>query len=182
MTPDLRERFEAKVSPDPMSGCLLWIGSYGWGRGYGVITQGGKRRGAHRVAWELTRGPIPEGLCVLHRCDVPGCVNVEHLFIGTRDDNNRDMTSKGRRKNGVSSYRLTGRCSRGHTPEFITLRKNGNGRVVRSCRECERIRGRKRRLRDGDRIRDQDRVRYAAKKFLGADGIVRKWYPGTDEP
>ena len=51
-----------------------------------------------RVAWELFRGPIPEGLCVLHTCDVRHCVNPDHLFLGTKRDNSDDMIRKGRAK------------------------------------------------------------------------------------
>lgn len=78
------------------SGCLLWIGSK-HRDGYGFISA--KRGGAelvHRVAWRLAHGPIPAGLYVCHKCDVPACFNVEHLFLGTQSDNMIDMVRKGR--------------------------------------------------------------------------------------
>lgn len=51
---------------------------------------------AHRVAYELAHGPIPEGLVVRHRCDQPGCINPTHLEVGTITDNNRDRARRGR--------------------------------------------------------------------------------------
>jgi len=57
----------------------------------------------HRVAWELTSGPIPDGMQVLHACDNPPCFNPEHLFLGTRSDNMVDMVSKGRAVNPVAA-------------------------------------------------------------------------------
>jgi hypothetical protein len=50
----------------------------------------------HRVSWEVHIGPIPDGMCILHRCDVPRCVNPDHLFVGTKADNTADMMMKGR--------------------------------------------------------------------------------------
>jgi hypothetical protein len=78
------------------SGCLLWTGAVR-GDGYGAFTFGGQQIGAARMAWLLNRGEIPEGLHVLHRCDNPLCVDHEHLFIGTVQDNVDDMIAKGRK-------------------------------------------------------------------------------------
>lgn len=93
----LRERFDAKWCPEPFSGCWLWTAGALSGMQYGTFgVDTGVSHLAHRVSWELHRGPIPEGLCVLHRCDTPLCVNPEHLWLGTYADNNEDMAAKGR--------------------------------------------------------------------------------------
>jgi len=75
--------------------------------GYGRFWLNGKIREAHRVSWELFHGEIPTGLCVLHRCDNPPCVNPAHLFLGTRVDNNRDMFIKGRHARGAANGHYT---------------------------------------------------------------------------
>ncbi len=78
--------------------CWPWKRPTNISIGYGRINLGpGKGEElAHRFSWILHNGPIPKGLCVLHKCDNPACVNPAHLFIGTRMDNVQDMTQKGR--------------------------------------------------------------------------------------
>lgn len=65
-------------------------------RGYGKIWHDGERKKTHQLAYELTKGPIPEGHGVLHKCDNPPCFRPDHLFTGTQEDNVRDAVSKGR--------------------------------------------------------------------------------------
>lgn len=103
----IEHRFWSKVNKT--SSCWLWTGSTI--RGYGSIAAviDGKRRPAyaHRIAWELTHGAITDGLCVLHRCDVPLCVNPAHLFLGTQPDNLADARAKGRLVDGRGARKLS---------------------------------------------------------------------------
>ena len=76
--------------------CWLWQGSK-YKDGYGVMgTVDGTLERTHRVAYKIFVDSIPEGMCVLHACDVPSCCNPSHLFIGTQKDNMIDMVTKGR--------------------------------------------------------------------------------------
>jgi|SRR5579859_1508444 len=75
--------------------CWLWQGML-CGKGYGKFIFERRLQYAHRVSYQLFVGSIPEGLCVLHKCDVPACVNPKHLFLGTNLDNVQDMMQKGR--------------------------------------------------------------------------------------
>lgn len=75
--------------------CSIWPRSL-YRNGYGQATLRGRKTGAHRLAWTIANGNVPDGLCVLHRCDNRACINVEHLFLGTKRDNTQDMIAKGR--------------------------------------------------------------------------------------
>lgn len=86
-------RFWSKVDKD--GECWLWTASLGT-TGYGQIGHRGKMVKAHRVAWELTNGPIPNGMYVCHQCDNPPCVRPDHLFLGSPAANTKDMVDKGR--------------------------------------------------------------------------------------
>ena len=79
--------------------CLVWTGVT-QRFGYGRVGHRGRLLFVHRLAWEDANGPIPNGLCVLHRCDNPACFNPNHLFLGTLADNNRDRDEKGRSAKG----------------------------------------------------------------------------------
>lgn len=100
------EMFEDKYIPEPNSGCWLWIGALR--AGYGNFWYKGKNESAHRVSWLLHNGKIPDEKCVLHKCDMPSCVNPDHLFIGTQRDNVIDAVSKGRQKNLLGGRRAGG--------------------------------------------------------------------------
>lgn len=127
----LADRFWEKVQKTDT--CWTWGGSRHY-RGYGFIRSGRTNVLAHRVAWELTNGSIPENMLVCHTCDNTSCVNPEHLFLGSQSDNMRDMTAKGRGK--PRGDRST-HCAHGHTwTEKNTYLPKAGGRI---CRECQRL-------------------------------------------
>lgn len=90
---------------DTTGACWVWTAAKVGGdmsMGHGVMRLQDPVRNAlvHRVSWELHYGPIPDGFCVLHRCDNPPCVRPDHLFLGTKADNTADMMRKGRKRGG----------------------------------------------------------------------------------
>lgn len=76
------------------SGCWLWTNDAV--HGYGAIRIGRRTFRAHKVSWERNFGPVPDGMYVCHKCDVPACINPQHLFLGTPLDNTRDRMAKKR--------------------------------------------------------------------------------------
>lgn len=91
--PSIEERFWPQV--DKSGNCWVWTGCLG-GNGYGRIRYKGRQEGAHRVAWMLVNGDIPKGMMVMHSCDNPLCVRVDHLSLGSLQENVQDMVRKGR--------------------------------------------------------------------------------------
>lgn len=134
-----QERFWSHVHPEPNSGCWLWDGPPA-GRGYGRFNGGKRKRElAHRVAWELTNGPIPPGMVLDHRvCKFKLCVNPDHMVVCTNRENLLQpdgMPGRHARKT---------HCLRGHefTAENVRNVTNKKGHVMRFCRKCHALRER----------------------------------------
>jgi hypothetical protein len=133
--------FDAWYMPEPNTGCWLWIGATReFGYGIYSVYRDDKKFGinAHRYSWELVHGRIPAGMFVCHRCDVPQCVNPDHLFLGTQQENMADRDRKGRNPFIPDASR----CQRGHpwTPENTIIDNHRRVGKQRKCRACEKIR------------------------------------------
>ena len=101
-----REFIEAHTYLEPNTGCWLWE-RYCDPNGYGRIGKPVEGETLlHRLSWVRYRGPIPDDLLVLHRCDTPSCCNPAHLFLGTHQDNSDDKHNKGRNVQGKAILTL----------------------------------------------------------------------------
>ena len=129
-----RALFEEKVEVGP--GCWTWRGTRS-STGYGVMHWDGRLTGAHRIAWTLIHEEeIPAGMVVRHTCDNRPCVRPDHLLIGTRAENSRDMVERGR------STRKT-HCKRGH---LLSETRRTWGHTT-DCLLCVRVRATNQRAR-----------------------------------
>ena len=151
------DRFWRYVSPMmDDQGCWEWTGSrmktkWPYGKfGRGQLGSGWMH--AHRASWIVHFGEVSDGMCVLHRCDNPPCVNPSHLFLGTFKDNTQDMIAKGRARmsetilhaiKAAAAIRADARSTRTHCPHGHDWQGN-NVKRGRNwvCRTCERIRQR----------------------------------------
>lgn len=132
------KRFWTKVNIKNIEDCWEWNAFKTKKFGYGAFRLNGRMHNAHRISWLLSRGEIPAGICVLHKCDNPPCVNPAHLFLGTQADNVKDCKAKGRtqRYNAKKSH-----CPKGHPYEGLNLKLNKYGH--RACKTCDRLAHRK---------------------------------------
>lgn len=146
----LAQRFWYRVTPNDETGCWEWTGSR-TNHGYGRVNINQRAVLAHRVAYELCVADIPEsdayhGTCILHKCDNRRCVNPAHLRLGSHAENIADMIEKGRARH--PSPRPQGTCRSGRHPWieeniYTVARKDGTGRVDRTCKRCAADRARK---------------------------------------
>lgn len=121
-------RFFAKV--EKTENCWLWTATK-HKFGYGSFSYKSKKIGSHVFSFMLHKGDIEKGRCVRHICDVPECVNPDHLILGTQLDNLRDMSSRGRGKNQNTDKEV---CKNGHELKGDNLKVHKNGK--RNCRIC----------------------------------------------
>lgn len=97
----IEQRMDAETHPEPNSGCWLWAGAvdeFGYGR---IRTGGRSKTRTHVLSYQRHVGPVPSGKVVRHRCDMPSCINPDHLIIGTHLDNVQDRVDRKRSARGV---------------------------------------------------------------------------------
>ena len=117
-----------------MTPCDEWTGRTN-SNGYGYLTLNDRTHYAHRIVWAQDNGPIPDGMCVLHSCDNPLCIEITHLRLGSHAENMRDMAE---RRRGRNSHMAQTECIHGHQFDEENTRYNSRG--WRQCRACARAR------------------------------------------
>ena len=114
--------------------CWIWQGKKD-AKGYGFAHFNRSKTFAHRIAWELTHGPIPDGLCVCHSCDTPLCVNPAHLWLGTRSENTLDRHAKGRSRGPVGTRQHDAKLNSEVAREIRKRYANGDANQYALARE-----------------------------------------------
>lgn len=131
------DRFWSRVRKT--EGCWEWQGCRHHRSGYGHIRVAERLLQTHRLAFEIAFGPIPDGVYVCHKCDVPFCVRPDHLFLGTQTENMADMVAKGRGYNPIAErQRARTHCPAGHAYDDANTYVTRKGK--RSCRACNTAR------------------------------------------
>ena len=148
-------RFEHQYIPEPNSGCWIWIGAVAGpaDNERPRLWINGRSYPAHRFAHEIFHGPVPEGRIICHRCHNSLCVNPDHLYAGTHQDNTNDMmragrhylrdnpsaleAAKDRARDMAKAKLLKPACSKGHLLEGENLYLHPSGRRV--CKTCRRV-------------------------------------------
>ena len=131
--PSLPERIARKITRNPETGCWEWVACV-TSTGYGRVWNGRQADWAHRVVYELTRGPVPDGLVLDHLCRVRRCVNPEHLEPVT----DRTNTIRGDAPDATRErHRRKAFCKRGHPLFGENVYRHPSGRRV--CRRCHAL-------------------------------------------
>ena len=143
------DMYPDRISPEPNSGCWLWEGAQ-LPTGYGALNRHGKYHLAHRFSYQLSKGEIPVGLQLDHKCRQPSCVNPDHLEAVTSAENTR----RGRHREAtIARHKAKLVCKRGHDlrpgSENVAFMAMGKDRqyMARRCRECSKLKTRARRAR-----------------------------------